>query len=112
MTIKELLVLRKRIKSKKPDFIRQDIHKKKRLDRKWRRPKGLHSKIKMRFRGRAKRVSAGYRSPKKVRGLHKSGLQQCVVRSLRDLKDLDAKKNGLIIAATLGDKFKGIKIEK
>ena len=103
-SIKELLELRKQIKTRKPDFIRQDAHKKKRLGRKWRRPKGLHSKIRLKFRGRAKKVSSGYRSPKKVRDLHKSGLQQCIIKSSRDLEGLDAKKSGLIISSSLGNK--------
>ncbi|MFH0868466.1 MAG: 50S ribosomal protein L32e [Candidatus Woesearchaeota archaeon] len=104
MSIKELLEIRKRIKSKKPHFIRQDTHKKKRLHIKWRKPKGLHSKIRLEFRGRAKNVSAGYRSPKKVRYLHKSGLQQCLVKSMRDLENLDSKKNCIILSSSLGDK--------
>ena len=43
--IQRLLELRKRIKRKKPEFIRQDAHKKKSLESKWRKPKGLHSKM-------------------------------------------------------------------
>ncbi len=111
-SIKELLELRKQIKSKKPNFIRQDTHKKKRLDKKWKRPKGLHSKIRLKFKGRAKSISAGYRSPKKIRHLHKSGLQQCIVKSLQDLESLDAKKNCLIISSSLGKKKKIIVLKK
>lgn len=102
--VKELLELRKQIKSKKPNFIRQDAHKKKRLGSKWRRPKGLHSKIRLNLRGRAKKVSKGYRSPKKVRYMHKSGLMPCVIRSFSDLKNIDAKKICLIISSSLGNK--------
>lgn len=104
VSIKELLELRKQIKSKKPDFIRQDYHKKKRLGKKWRRPKGLHSKIRLGFKGRAKKVSRGYRSPRKIRGLHKSGLQESVIKSMGDLKELNAKENCLIISSSLGDR--------
>ncbi|MCH8003471.1 MAG: 50S ribosomal protein L32e [Nanoarchaeota archaeon] len=102
--MKELLELKKQIKSKKPHFIRQDAHKKKKLSKKWRRPKGLHSKIRLKLRGRAKYVSVGYRSPKKVRYLHKSGLQQHIVRSIADLEGLNAKKICLIISSSLGDR--------
>ena len=112
LSIKELLELRKQIKGKKPDFIRQDAHKKKRLGKKWRRPKGLHSKIRLKLRGRAKRVSAGYRSPRKVRYLHKSGLKQCIIKSIKDLESLDAQKNCLIISSSLGDKKKIIILKK
>ena len=111
-SIKELLELRKQIKGKKPDFIRQDAHKKKRLGKKWRRPKGLHSKIRLKLRGRGKRVSAGYRSPRKIRNVHKSGLKQCIVSSIRDLENLDAQKNCLIISSSLGTKKKIIILKK
>jgi len=106
LSFKELLELKKQIKSRKPHFIRQDTHKKKKLSRKWRRPKGLHSKIRLKLRGRSKSVSMGYRSPRKVRYLHKSGLQQHIVRSISDLKGLDAKKIYLIISSSLGDRKK------
>ena len=96
--------LRKQIKRKRPNFIRQDAHKKKRLGKKWRKPKGLHSKIRLRLRGRAKHVSTGYRSPRKARYLHKSGLQEQIIRSIRDLEGLDAKKNCLIISSSLGNR--------
>jgi len=111
-SIKELLELRKRIKSKKPDFIRQDAHKKKRLGRKWRRPKGLHSKIRLKLRGRSKSVSRGYRSPRKVRYMHKSGLQQSIIKSIKDLESLDSKKNCLIISSSLGNKKKIIILKR
>ncbi|MBU4086970.1 MAG: 50S ribosomal protein L32e [Nanoarchaeota archaeon] len=102
--IKKLLELRKQIKSKKPKFIRQDSHKKKRLGSKWRRPKGLQSKMRLNLRGRSRKISKGYRSPKKVRYMHKSGLMPCIVRTFSDLESIDAKKNCLIISSSLGNK--------
>lgn len=104
LPIKELLEIRKQIKSRKPDFVRQDVHKQKKLGRKWRRPKGLHSKIRLNLKGRGKNVSAGYRSPKNVRHLHKSGLWQCIIKSSRDFEGLDAKKSCLIISSSLGNR--------
>src|SRR3989344_3894619 len=85
-SIKELLDIRKQMKLKKPDFIRQDIRKKARLKIKWRKPRGLDSKIRRKLNGRAKPVSQGYRSPKNVRGLHKRGLQQSIIRQTKNRK--------------------------
>ena len=102
--IKDLLELRKQMKSKKPAFIRQDFHKKKKLGKKWRRPTGLHAKMRTRPSGRPKHISIGYRGPKMVRGMHKSGLKQFIIRSINDLEGLDAKKDGLIISSSLGAK--------
>tara|TARA_Y100000031_G_scaffold106119_1_gene116878 strand:- start:1653 stop:2216 length:564 start_codon:yes stop_codon:yes gene_type:complete len=104
LSLEELLELRKQIKSKKPNFIRQDYHKKKRLGKKWRRPKGLQSKIRLKFRGRAKKVSLGYGSPRKARHMHKSGLKPFIVKSAADLERSNPKENILIIASPLGDK--------
>src|SRR3989338_10924688 len=111
-SIKELLELRTRIKRKKPSFIRQDFGKKKRIDKKWRKPTGLHSKIRGHFSGRAKSVSQGYRSPKKVRGLHKSGLPLFIVKSIGDLKRLDPKKTCLIISSSFGNKKRIVILKK
>ena len=112
MNIKNLLDIRKRAKEKKPKFIRQDFHKKTRLKEKWRRPKGLHSKIRLKIKGKAKPVSSGYRSPKKVRGMHKTGLEEKMITSIKDLETLDFKKHGLIISSSLGNKKKIIILKK
>jgi len=111
-SVKELLELRKQIKSKKPDFIRQDFHKKKRLAKKWRRPKGLQSKIRLKFRGKPKGVSIGYRGPKIVRGMNKTGLKQVFIRSINDLEGLDAKIDGLIISSSFGAKKRIVILKK
>ena len=54
------------MKKKKPKFIRQDAHKKGRLAKKWRKPKGLQSKMRLCKKGYRKRISKGYKSPKEV----------------------------------------------
>jgi len=100
--LKELLDLRARRKAKKPNFIRQDAHKKTRLEVKWRKPKGLHSKMWLRRSGRLTRVSIGFGSPKKVRYLHKSGLRCIVVHSVNDLKKINKETEGAVIAKTVG----------
>ncbi len=103
-SIKQLLEIRKKIKCKKPHFIRRDTNRKKRLKKNWRKPTGLHSKLRGRFSGRAKRVSRGYRSPEEVRGMHKSGLQQHAISSPGEFERLDAKKIGLVVSSAVGDK--------
>ena len=101
-SIKELLDIRKQMKGKKPDFIRQDIRKKARLKIKWRRPRGLDSKMRRKLRGWAKGVSQGYRSPGKVRGMHQSGLQPSIIRTAKDLDNLSPKENCLVVSSSLG----------
>ncbi len=40
--MEKLLAVRKKLKDKKPNFLRQDGHKVKRLQKKWRQPKDGH----------------------------------------------------------------------
>ncbi|MBI4150466.1 50S ribosomal protein L32e [Candidatus Woesearchaeota archaeon] len=96
--LKALLEYRKHLKGRKPEFIRQDAHKHPSLGRKWRRPRGIQSKMRKNKRGYRASVTIGYRSPKTVRGLHPSGLQSVVVHTLDGLKALDTKTQGATIA--------------
>ena len=103
---KELLQLRKRIKSKKPTFVRQDTHKRKRIRKRWQRPRGWQSKIRLNKRGYRKTVRPGYGSPKKVAGLHSSGLKIIRINSEAELKGIDPETQGIIIASSVGTKKK------
>ncbi|MDO8740373.1 MAG: 50S ribosomal protein L32e [Candidatus Woesearchaeota archaeon] len=102
----KLLELRKAIKAKKPIFLRQDYHKKKELGRKWRKPKGIHSKMRHHFKGKIRCVAHGWGSPLEVKYLHPSGLKQIFVHTVDDLKKINAKTEGAMIAATVGMKKK------
>ncbi|MBD3204610.1 50S ribosomal protein L32e [Candidatus Woesearchaeota archaeon] len=108
---KKLLELRKKIKSKKPDFVRQDVNKLSRLKTKWRKPKGYHSKLKLK-KGGQKLVSPGYGSPKEVKGLHKSGLRPVRVFNLDDLDSIDKKTEGIVIGSSVGTKKRIAVIKK
>ncbi len=99
--MKDMLALRKRVKKKKPKFIRQDAHKKARLKKKWRRARGIHSKIRLKKRSYRKNTRKGYGSPKKVYGFNPKGLKEVIVKSLGDLRDI-SKEEGIIISAKIG----------
>jgi len=90
---------------KRPKFIRQDVHKK-RLKKRWVRPRGLHSKIRLKKAGHSKRASVGYMSPKEVRGLSKDGLKIVWVFNEKDLGKVDKEKEGIIIGKGVGLKNK------
>jgi len=104
--VKKLLELRKAQKAKKPHFLRQDFHKKARLAQVWRRPKGVDSKLRKHMHGHGALPATGYRSPAEVRGMHKSGLIPIMVKNVKDLENADPKKNGVIIASSVGKKKK------
>lgn len=112
--IENLLEIRKRLKDRKPDFIRQDNPKRKKLNDKWRKPKGVHSKIRHHFKGRRKMPSPGYKSPRKVKSLHSSGLKMINVSSIDDVKKIKKHSEGVIIAKSVGMKkrFEILKMAK
>jgi large subunit ribosomal protein L32e len=89
---------------KKPKFLRQSAKAYKRLGSKWRRPRGIHSKLRRHEKGKGFIPSPGYGAPKKLRGLHPSGFKEVLVSNLNDLLKVDAKKEAVKIAHTVGKK--------
>src|SRR3989344_8262116 len=110
--LKALLDIRKKLKSKKPDFIRQDAHKKKKLGSRWRKPKGLHSKMRLGLKGYRKSASEGYMGPKFTRNLHKSGLAVKIVNTVKDIEKIRKEHEGAIIAGNVGQKKKVVILKK
>ena len=102
----KLLKIRAAIKNRKPTFMKQDAHKKKRVEHAWRRPRGLHSKIRHNKWSYHKKIQIGYKSPAAVRGLHPSALAPVLIHSLNQIKGLDPKTHGLIIAGDVGTRSK------
>lgn len=102
--MEKLIELRKKMKNKKPDFIRQDSHKKPEICPNWRKPRGMHSKIRLKKKGYRRMPNPGYRSPVEVRGAHLSGLMPILLRSLDQLDKIEKDKQGIIISSGLGNK--------
>ena len=100
-----LLDLRKKLKKRKPVFLRQDNHKKKGMKAKWKRPKGLQSKLRLGKKGHRKKVSTGYGSPRQVSGLLSNGLKPILVANLTDLDKAD-KIHSIVISSQVGLKKK------
>ncbi|NJL44230.1 MAG: 50S ribosomal protein L32e [Nitrosarchaeum sp.] len=100
----EALKKRNEIKRKKPSFRRHDSHKNPKLSPAWRRPKGLHNKVRLAHKGYVGTPGSGYRSPVAARGLHASGLAFVLVARVSDVEALDPKVQGAIVSAKVGDK--------
>jgi large subunit ribosomal protein L32e len=99
----DALKLRKELKSKKPSFRRQDAHKKARISRTgYRKSRGLQSKVRLNKRGYVKAANPGYGSPSAAKHLHASGLMPFIVSTPKQLEDIDSKKEGAVIASTVG----------
>jgi large subunit ribosomal protein L32e len=108
----KLIQLRKRMKKKKPVFLRQDAHKKKRLGTGWRRPKGMHSKIRLHHLDKRRRPEPGFGSPLAVKGLSKEGLEKIIVANVEQLEGINKEKQGVIIGSTVGNKKRLMIIRK
>lgn len=106
MTInKEKLALRQKIAERRPDFVRQESWRYKRVGLAWRKPKGIDNhQRRQKFRGRPGLVKVGYGGPKDARGLHPSGFTDNLVHNLVDLQRLDPKVDGVRIAHGVGTK--------
>lgn len=106
----DALAKRAIISGDRPAFKRQEWFRYQMLGDKWRRPKGIHSKMKRGLKRRPPMVEAGYGGPAKARGLHPSGFEEVMVYNAEDLEKIDPKKQAARIGATVGTK-KRITIE-
>lgn len=86
----------------KPQFNRQDYHKKKRVSKSYRKPRGQHSKQRKGQKGKGATVEAGFRSPTAARGLHPSGFEEVYVHNTADLEGVDGDTQAVRIASAVG----------
>jgi large subunit ribosomal protein L32e len=96
------LALRRRLKSKKPRFRRQESWRYKRVSEVWRKPDGIDSKMRKRKKGWPRMVEAGYRGPRAARGLHPSGYAEVLVHTVDDVDRVDPKAQAVRIAHAVG----------
>lgn len=104
--MERLLEARRELKKRTPEFIRVDAHKRKRLEKVWRKPKGRHTKMREQKRGARKRVEPGFRSPAEVRGLSRSGHEPVMVNRPEDIEGIDSRTQAVLFSATLGTRKK------
>jgi len=101
-TVEKALKLRERAKNKKPNFVRQESWRYKRLKENWRRPRGLDNKMRRKIKGWPPTVNVGYRGPKVARGLHPSGYEEVLVHTTEELKKINPKTQAIRIAHEVG----------
>ncbi len=102
MISQKLLEIRKSMKARKPNFrIQNSNDPKKRFSGRWKRPKGLQSKIRERRKGNPRYIEPGYGSPAAVRGAAAEGLFPVVVSNVGDLSKV-GDSHGVVISSTVG----------
>jgi large subunit ribosomal protein L32e len=101
-------LIRVRTQHNKPAFKRRGIHRKKKLDDVWRRPRGLHNKQRRQFRAKGALPQPGYGSPAAVRGLHPSGYEEVLVFTPAELSALNPDTQAIRIGGTVGNRKRGL----
>jgi large subunit ribosomal protein L32e len=109
---KVLLVKRREMSDHRPNFFRQEWHRYQKLEGKWRKPRGIHSKQRRHYGYRLTIVSIGFRGPAAVRGLHSSGFQEVMVYNPAQLEGVDPKVQAVRIGGTVGGKKRNAIISK
>jgi large subunit ribosomal protein L32e len=97
-----LMKLRKKIQKNKPSFKRIESWRYKRVNGGWRSAKGIDSETRQKLKSGVKSPNVGYRAPRKVRGLHPSGLTEVHIMHIEELATLDPKIHGITISSRLG----------
>ncbi len=108
---KEQLTIRRQIKKRTPNFLRDEGFRYKRIPKNWRRPTGYTSKLRINLKYRPSKVRVGFRAPKLVRGLHASGFEEVMIHTVKELDTIDPKKQAVRIGGTVGTK-KRLEISK
>ncbi len=110
--IKAALEFRSAKNDARPAFKRQEWFRYQRLGEKWRKPRGIHSKMRRHLSYRPPVVSIGFRGPKMVRDYHPSGFQEVMVYNPGQVEGVDAKVQAIRIGGTVGGKKRMAIIEK
>lgn len=101
----DALKKRSEIDARRPEFLRQEWHRRKRLQSvKWRKPVGDHSKMRQHYGYRRNVVSIGYGSPKDARYLHPSGFKEVRVWNVKDLEKINPEQEAARVAHQVGMK--------
>lgn len=96
--------LRKRIKGRKPEFLRQNWFRFLSLGMKWRAPIGKRNKLRKHIKGKGFLPKAGYGSPASVKGFHPSGLIETRVFNADGLQKINPATGCARIASGVGKK--------
>ncbi len=100
-----------RLKKRKPYFKRYHWFKYS-LPDSWRKPRGLHSKMREDEKNKPATVRPGYRTAKIIRYLHPSGYEEVYVRTLNELQKVDSKTQAARLASSLSEKKRKAIVEK
>ncbi len=99
---KRLMRVKKNISKKRPKFSKFESWRLVRVKDYWRKPTGIDNKMRQKRKGWPKSVKVGYRSPRAVRGLHPSGMEEVAVFNVGDLTIVDPETQVARIGGSVG----------
>ncbi|MDD5177740.1 MAG: eL32 family ribosomal protein [Candidatus Nanoarchaeia archaeon] len=95
----------KQLRRRKPKFLRQDANKLTKLEKNWRKPKGMDSKMRRALKGYRRLAKVGFGSNKQIYGLNKQGLHEIIINNMNDIEKI-GKDQIILLSSTLGLKKK------
>ncbi len=107
-----------KLKSKKvshPTFKRPNVGRpsRKRLEDKWRRPRGIDNKQREKFNKSGALPNIGYRNSKDIRDIHPSGFYEVLITCEKDLeKVIDTEGIAVRLASKIGKKKREMLVNK
>lgn len=109
--LRDRLKLRKQIKNRTPEFLREEWYRYKKLPKNWRKPDGITSKMRINLKYRPSMARVGFRGPRETRHLHPSGFKEVAVYNVKDIEKLNPETQAARIGSTVGTK-KRLDIQK
>ncbi|MFA4887137.1 MAG: eL32 family ribosomal protein [Candidatus Nanoarchaeia archaeon] len=105
------LATRNKQKAKKPRFRRGQAGIMPQISKTWRRPRGIHNKIRRGKRGKPRGPALGFGSPASVKGLERNGTRSILVNTPEQL-NLLKQGEAAIIASAVGLRKKIIIVQQ
>jgi large subunit ribosomal protein L32e len=100
-----------RLKKRKPVF-RRPLAYAYAMKPGWRKPRGIHSKMREGEKSKPAVVKTGYGSARAIRGLHPSGYAEAYITSISQLQKIDAQKQAARLASGLSERKRKVFAEK
>jgi len=99
-----LMRLKKRMSQRRPKFRQMESWRHVRLRDRWRRPTGIDNSMRQNMKGWPKDVNVGYGSPRVVRDLHPTGMEEVQVHNVGDLAIIDPETQVARIGGSVGNR--------